>query len=236
MVALAPVTAGEARVRRTNADHTFVALLLFYLGVLLIGGCPSEVRPQILDRPQYWAQVLLWVTGIRPGIEVFHERGGHDMKFRAHCIRVEARGQSQPPVRLFPSSEGCFTFGVRPRAPAMELGLYRLMRFAWEIWRGNNGIVDQEAADRALGRIGAYYCGRPEVRSLTHPRIYAVWYSYVESYERAGEGMRGGFVYFGWDCTTDELFTREWRPDDEPLEQFDQAILTFWEAEPWASD
>jgi hypothetical protein len=228
--------AGKARVRRRTADHAFVALILVYLGVLLIGGCPSEIRPQVLDRPQYWAQLMLWVTGIRPGIEVFHERAGRDYKFRAHCIRVEARGESQPAVQLFPSSGGCFTDGVRLRVPAMEVGLYRLVRHAWEVWRGANGVIDQEAADRTLARIGAYYCGRPEVRPLTEPRIYAVWYSYVESYERAGDRMRGGFVYFGWDCTTSQLFMREWQDASEPMELFDQATVAFWKTEPWALD
>jgi hypothetical protein len=226
----------KASARRSNADHTLVALVLFYLGVLLIGGCPSEVRPRVLDRPQYWAQVLLWVTGIRPGIEVFHERAGRDYKFRAHCIRVEARGQTQTAVRLFPSSGGCFTDGVRLRVPPMEVGLYRLMRHAWEVWRGANGILDQEAADRTLGRIGDYYCGRPEVGSLTEPRIYGVWYSYVESYARAGDRQRGGFVYFGWDCTKQELFAREWQAESEPMHLFDQATVTFWHSEPWALD
>ena len=219
--------------RRGPTRPLSLALLIGYVGLLVLGGWPAEVRPSLFNRPHYWAQLVLWVAGIRPGIEVFGEPSADDYKFRAHCIQIEGRASGTSPVVLYPPSGHCHTGGFRAHVPAMDIALYRLLRQSWDLRRATFGVLDQPTSDRVLERIGRTFCDRPELVNQPDARVMLVWYAYVESYT-TGAQLHGGFVYYGWSCADHSFVAKRWRPDDESLAQFDESIVRFWGSEPWA--
>ena len=213
--------------------HTFASMCLAsYVLLLVLGGLPRTVRPAVLDRPHYWAELVLWVTGIRPGIEVFGEPSGDDYKFRANCIRIDGVVDDAPPIVLYPASGGCHMGGLRLRVPPEDVALYRAVRRSWELRRGALGVVDPETSDYDLAAIGRAFCQRPELMSQPGSRVNVVWYAWVESYT-TGARLHGGFVYFSWSCSDHAFVVKQWRPDDEPLAEFDESIVRFWGSEPW---
>jgi hypothetical protein len=224
-----PATAARGGRERPIAS----ALLVAYVALLVLGGWPAAARPTLFDRPHYWAQLVLWVAGIRPGIEVFSEPSASEYKFRAHCIHIEGRTSGTSPITLHPPGGRCHTDGFRARVPPMDVALYRVVRRSWELRRGALGVRDPATSDRDLERIGRAFCERPELVSEPDARVMLVWYAYVESYV-TGAQLRGGFVYYGWSCAAGSVIAKHWRPDAEPLERFDEAIIRFWGSAPWA--